>query len=187
MEQLRTLSDRRTNLEADGPDIFAVLRNGLTHFSTGNLSATYLRCSDDSEVRLGISGHDVAPLFEVFTLSLKFAANDEADSAARKWHPWPFDSWKTAILVREEFIVAADTDADTVGVPRNVQNAVVPGNVPNDAIDSHVVEVGLLFTGNSGQRLIIAADWMPFNIAISQDVGWIEEFLQSCEINPMLD
>lgn len=187
MEQLNPLSERRTSFEVSSPDIFSALRKDLTHFSIDNMSGSYLRCSDNSEVRLEISGHDVVPLFEVFTLRLGFTARGQAGSGVRKWQLWPFDSWKTEILIREEFIVAADAGADTVGIARNVQDAVVPGNVPNDAIDSRVVEVGLLFTGNSGKRLIIAADWMPFNIAISQDEAWIEEFLQSCEIAPMLD
>jgi hypothetical protein len=187
MEQLNTLGGQRINLEASGPDTFAALRRDVTHFSIGKLSASYLRCRNGSEICLGISGHDVAPFFEVFTLSLNFATSDKADSAIRVWQPWPFDSWKTAILTREEFIVTADPNADTIGVPRYVQDAVVLGHVPNDAIDSRVVEVGLLFIGSGGKRLIIAADWMPFNIAISQDDGWIEEFLQSCEITPMLD
>ncbi|MDF2602937.1 hypothetical protein [Sphingomonas sp.] len=93
---------------------------------------------------------------------------------------WPLKANRVEVLRRAEFIVEDVDVGPTFGDHPNAQSTAVPGEVPHEASASCVVAVGLLFSGREG-RLLIASDWMPMDLIVTQEAGKIDEFTAACE------
>lgn len=93
---------------------------------------------------------------------------------------WPLEADRVEVLRRAEFIVEDVDVGPTFGDNPNAQSAAAPGQVPHEASASCVVAVGLLFSGRDG-RLLIAADWMPMDLIVTQEAGKIDEFTAACQ------
>jgi hypothetical protein len=93
---------------------------------------------------------------------------------------WPLEADRIDVLRRAEFIVGEVDVGPTFGDNPNAQSAAAPGQVPHEASASCVVAVGLLFSGGD-RRLLIAADWMPMDLIVTQEAGKIDEFTAACE------
>lgn len=177
------MTDERMKLKADCKAL-AGLKGGITHINRSDRSR-WLKLTHNGVIEVCVHGRDVAPMFEVFALDLRTA---DAGSVQRgDWRPWPFRSWQVDVMTREEFVEPVDPDLPTFGEPGNSQAAVRPGHVPQEATSRCLVDVGLLFTGDSGERLMIAADWFPFNLAVSEDEAEIDDFLRSCVLTSLAD
>jgi hypothetical protein len=94
---------------------------------------------------------------------------------------WPLEADRVEVLRRAEFIVEDVDVGPTFGGNPNAQSAAAPGQVPHEASASCVVAVGLLFSCQSGRRLLIAADWMPMDLIVTQEARKINEFIAACE------
>ncbi len=190
---------------------FAALRNDMStiHFG-GAHGQTWLRDRYGNTFALNVNQRDLEYKFEVFSLALpshselteQAAAwkpptlDDQMDERLRAiystrpsvpllpdaFQPWPFVHWRAEVLRRVEFIIE-DVDVEgTFGTgPHNMQSAAPPGSVPSEASAACEVAVGLLFTGAENDRLLLAADWMPFSLIVSRDPGEIERFIDVCE------
>ena len=174
-----------------------------------SVSAVWLRGRDGQVRFVSVDQRDALPMFEVFTLGI--FTLDELQARWRKWkapvlpddmpeqlrglmttkppmptppqafQAWPFDSWRTQVLRRAEFVVENVSDVSTVGQNPNMQSATRPKSVPSEASASCEVAVGLLFIGNNSQRLLLAVDWMPLNMIVTDNDAEIDEYLAPCE------
>ena len=97
------------------------------------------------------------------------------------FEPWPFASWRTEVLRRAEYIDWGVEAGPILGDHPNFQSAARPGQVPAEASAWCEVAAGLLFTGDDGRRLLIAVDWSPMNLVVTEDAAPIETFLATCE------
>lgn len=92
--------------------------------------------------------------------------------------PWPFETWKIQVLVSDEYVVRdRDPHPELVGTESFAHFATRAGTVPADAISRCRVDRGFLFEGASGRHLVIAADWFPMNLFVSEDEKAIEEYV----------
>ena len=103
------------------------------------------------------------------------------------FEPWPFASWRTEVLRRAEYIDWGVEAGSTFGDNPNFQSAARPGQVPAEASAICEVAAGILFTGDVGRRLLIAVDWQPLNLVVTEDEASIEAFLATCERVEMND
>jgi hypothetical protein len=94
---------------------------------------------------------------------------------------WPFETDRVEVLRRAEFIVEDVDVGPTFGNSPNAQSAVAPGSVPKEANASCEVAVGLLFSGRDGRRFLLATDWMPMDLIVTQEASQIDEFVADCE------
>ena len=101
--------------------------------------------------------------------------------APSDFKPWPYASWQTDVLRRAEFIVEDTEVGPTFGNNPNVQSASRPGAVPAKAAAFCEVAAGLLFTGRDGRRLLMAVDWSPMMLLLSENTAVIDDYLASCE------
>lgn len=187
----------------DGIASFKVERHGTS------IGGVWLRDAGGRDWLVAVDQRDVRPMFEVFTLGIE--SIDELRARWREWkapvvpsdmpeplrqmmttrpsqpvaptdfRPWPFKTIRIDVLRRAEFIVEGVDVAGTVGDHPNSQSADVPGHVPDEASALCEVAVGLLFTDESGQRLLIGVDWMPMNLVITQEAATIDAYLSPCE------
>lgn len=179
----------------------------------GNTVAhVWLRGASDEVWFIAVDQREVRRMFEVFTLGMM--SLEELQSRWEQWQPrplppnapevlrqllttrparpappgtldpWPFASWRTDVLRRAEFIVEGAV-GPTVGENPNTQSAARPGQVPSEANAFCEVAVGALFTSDLGDRLLMAADWMPMQMLVSQDAPQIDAFLADCEQIPL--
>jgi hypothetical protein len=170
----------------------------------------WLKSADGAVWLVGVDQHDVRPMFEVFTLSMRSMAElrelwdrwrppalpaDAPEDLRRlvrtrppppappsNLEPWPFASWRTQVVRRAEFIVEGVDAGPTFGNNPNMQSAARPGAVPGDAAASCEVDAGILFTGDRDRRLLLAVDWMPMQMSVIEDAAQIEAFLAACEL-----
>ena len=183
---------------------FSVVRSGSSSF------AVWFKGKDDQVRLISVEQRDALPMFEVFTLSV--ATPDEMLERWKDWKAplvpdevpepfrsimttrptapnppkdfdvWPFAQWRTEVLRRAEFIIEGVSAASTVGNNPNMQSAVRPTSVPPEASASCEVAVGFLFTGASGERLLVGVDEMPMWMTIIQSAAEIDEYLKPCEV-----
>lgn len=162
---------------------------------------------------ISVDQRDVRPMFEVFTLGMLSIA--ELRERWERWQPpilpeggpeglrrllttrplapappsdfetWPFVSWRTEIVRRAEFIVEDVDVGPTFGNNPNAQSAARPGAVPGEASAFCEVAAGIIFTGDGGRRLLMAVDWMPMQMLVTEDPAQIEEFLKDCALLDM--
>lgn len=181
---------------------YSVVRGGDAAF------AVWLKRLDGSALYVGVDQRDVLPMFEVFALWV--ATPDDLAELARGWEaptiaddvsepfrtaimtppapmppeqfdPWPLAQWRTEVLRRAEFIVEDGPVEGALGTHPNTQSAAPPKSVPVEASASCEVAVGLLFTGATGNRLLIGVDWMPERMTITDIAAEIDEYLKPCE------
>ena len=191
---------------ASGLDGWRVERKGTP---ASNASSVWLRDKSGSVWLLAVDQRDLGPMFEVFTLGVSSLAElrdrwahwqppvlpADAPESRRglaptrpppavppvDFEPWPLASWRTEVLRRAEYIDWGVEAGPTVGDHPNFQSAARPGEVPAEASASCEVAAGLLFTGEAGRRLLIAVDWLPLNLVVTEDAAQIEAFLATCE------
>lgn len=181
----------------------------------GNIaSSVWLRSSDGATWLLGVDQREVRPMFEVFTLGMLsmselherwerweppvlpkevpegfrqlLTTRPAAPIAPTDFTPWPLRSWRTEVLRRAEFIVEGGDVGPTFGNNPNSQSAARPRGVPRNASAFCEVAAGVLFTSES-RSLLLAVDWMPMNMLISQDAAEIRAFVTDCELVSMAD
>jgi hypothetical protein len=181
----------------------------------GNMaSSVWLRTSDGATWLLGVDQRDVRPMFEVFTLGMLsmselherweqwkppllpkeapegfrqlLTTRPAAPVAPTDFEPWPLRSWRTEVLRRAEFIVEGGDVGPTFGNNPNSQSAARPRVVPRSASAFCEVAAGVLFT-SEGRSLLLAVDWMPMNMLVSQDAAEIRAFAANCELVSMAD
>ncbi|WP_445190796.1 hypothetical protein ACT009_09165 [Sphingomonas sp. Tas61C01] len=174
----------------------------------------WLKASDGTTLLVGVDQRDVRPLFEIFTLSLLsiselnerwkhwkpptsfkgfpdglrtlLTTRPAAPVEPTEFEPWPLRSWRTEVARRAEFIVEGANVGPTFGSNPNSQSAAPPQAVPHDASASCDVAAGVLFTGEDRQ-LLLAVDWMPMNMLVSEDPAEITAFSKGCELVSMAD
>ena len=174
-----------------------------------NASNVWLRDAGGGVWLVDVAQRDLGPMFEVFTLGLSSLAElrdrwahwqppvlpDGAPeplfglpttrppppAAPVDFEPWPLASWRTEVLRRAEYIDWGVEAGPNVGDHPNFQSAARPGQVPGEAGASCEVAAGILFTGDAGRRLLIAVDWLPLNLVVTEDAAPIEAFLGQCE------
>jgi hypothetical protein len=103
------------------------------------------------------------------------------------FEPWPFASWRTEVLRRAEYIDWGVEAGPNPGDHPNFQAAARPGQVPEEASAWCEVAAGILFTGDAGRRLLIAVNWLPPNMLVTEDAAQIDTFLAPCELVEMDD
>jgi hypothetical protein len=144
---------------------------------------------------VGSVPRDLQFMFEVFSLSIHPAEELDEMARARGWPPvqrpaklvpWPLGPSTLHVLRRTEFIAPADPAQHTFGVDPLSQSAARPGCVPPDASAACDVAVGLLFA-NEYDRLLLAADWNPMRLILTQEHEPIEDYLATCESVPLAE
>ena len=178
------MSKPHIRLRADAKSLTAI-GDGISHYSGGDQWRACQLRSGDHLIEVGVHSLDVAPLFEVFALDLRIAPL--GDTEFDGWSKWPLASWTIGVLTREEFVKPGDPATPRPGQLGYDQTAERPGLVPDEAVASCIVDVGLLFTGERGQRVIVAADWFPYNVLITDEPAKVEAFLASCLTFPVSD
>jgi hypothetical protein len=162
----------------------ALLEGGLVGYVCHNNGPCHLVLSDCRSIRVSVIGTDIAWRFECFSLALDVDA-----SPTESITPFvtPEGATVISILVREEFVEPYTGDRSLmVGQgPTLVQQARKPGQVPANATASCIVAYGMLLEGIGG-RLLVAADWFPFNIIATTEEPRISEFLGESEAMPLL-
>jgi hypothetical protein len=172
-------------------------------------SMVWIKAANDTMLAVGVDSRDLEFKFEVFTLALEteqalahrvltappVKLPDDAPEMMKQWasmprvapkppadfKPWPFDAWRVEVLRRAEYIIGdLQPPPETFGNDPVARNPARPGEVPPEAWAACDVAVGLLFSGSGGKRLMVAADWMPFNLIVTQDEPAIVEFIESC-------
>lgn len=98
-----------------------------------------------------------------------------------RFEPWPFETWGVEVLRSVDYVVAMATDAPAFGDDPLFQSATTPGFVPPDAIAACEVADGLLFTADTGERLLFAADAMPLQLLATRDAAAIDARIAHCE------
>lgn len=176
---------------------------------TGNFATNvWLRTFDGAICLLGVDQRDVRPMFEVFTLEMLsmselserwerweppaladdvpenfrqlLTTRPAAPVAPTDFDPWPLRSWRTDVVRRAEFVIEGEDVGPTIGNNPNAQSAARPKAVPPNASASCEVAAGILFTGEKS-RLLLAVDWMPMDMLVSQDPVEIDAFLTGCD------
>lgn len=173
-----------------------------------NISLVWIRASGRIWA-IGIDERELQSTFEVFPLAIESFEAVQARVAAWQppvlpadtpeavrhlmsmrpeplkrptdFQPWPLSNWRVEVLRRAEYIIENVDPGPTFGENPNAQAAARPGNVPAAASASCEVAVALLFTDDAGKRLLIGADWMPFNMVVTQDARTIDDYLLPCE------
>ena len=111
----------------------------------------------------------------------------ELPKPSADFRPWPFASWRAEVLRRAEYIIDSVDPGPTFGSNPSMQAPGRPGHVPPEASAYCEVAVGLLFTDGNNKQLLVGADWMPFNMIVTEDVHEIDEYLRPCERVPLKD
>jgi hypothetical protein len=126
----------------------------------------FLVLASGSAIRISAVATDVTQRFECFSLAL-----DIVESALRpmvEYLSFPVPA-AVSVLMREEYVTPyAGDEFAYVGSNPTSQRAVRPGQVPTNAIASCLVAFGLLVKGH-GSRLVVAADWFPFDVETTTD------------------
>lgn len=176
---------------------------------SGSASEVWFRSHEGQSVCIRVDQRDALPMFEVFALHI--ATLSELQDKWREWtapalpddlpdtlralmsrkppmpvsptnfDAWPFQTWRTEVLRRAEFIIADVGDVGTFGEHPNMQSAMKPTEVPAEASATCEVAVGLLFSAPDGERLLIGVAWMPFNLTVTDQRDVIDQYLASCE------
>jgi hypothetical protein len=161
------------------------LARGLTGYALANNgpyhnSPCHLLLSDGSSVKVSVVGVDIAPRFECFSLAVD---PDEAPPGSITAFATPKGCTTAFILIREEYIEPFTGDpSELLGqLPAMEQKAAKVGHVPKHALASCLVAYGLLVEGIKG-RLVVAADWFPFNIEATTDEVRITALLKESEL-----
>lgn len=194
---------------ADLSSLRAGLQGYATEGVGPSASTVWIKTANDTMLAVGVDSRDLEFKFEVFTLALEteqalahrvltappVKLPDDAPEMMKQWasmprvapkppadfKPWPFDAWRVEVLRRAEYIIGdLQPPPDTFGNDAVVQHPGRPGEVPPEAWAACEVAVGLLFSGSGGKRLMVAVDWMPFNLIVTQDEPAIVEFIGSC-------
>jgi hypothetical protein len=155
------------------------LRGGIEGFTRSGFGSCRLALSTGRAVEISAVETLVAPRFECFSLAMQPDAMTVNVTV-------PFKSSADAeasILIREEYVEAYDGDATRLvgSAPRTIQKATVPGHVPAHALMSCQTAYGLLIEG-AGGRLLVAADWAPFNVVVTTDEDQISKLLAESEM-----
>lgn len=172
-------------------------------------SMVWMHAANDTMLAVGVDSRDLEFKFEVFTLAVEteqalahrvlharpVKLPDDAPEMLQQWanmprvapkppasfKPWPFDAWRVDVLRRAEYIVGdLQPPPETLGSDPVAQNPARPGEVPPEAWAACEVAVGLLFSGSGGKQLLIAVDWMPFDLIVTQDGPVIAEYIEAC-------
>ena len=190
---------------------YAALRSDLFQISLGDArDQAWLRDTQGNTFAVHVSERDLEFKFEVFSLAIPslselteratawkppvldermderlrtlFSNRPSIPAPPDTFQPWPFAHWRTDVLRRVEFIIEDVPAEGALGSgPHNMQSGGPPGAVPAEASAACEVAVGLLFTGAKKDRLLLAVDWMPFSMVVSQDQDVIEQYIGSCE------
>lgn len=130
--------------------------------------------------------HDLEFKFEVFALNVEGRTSLGArfpdaifTDPVGPFTPWPFQSWRVEALYRQEGVFSLDHDVPAFGDGPMGQGALEPGAVPEGAEAICEVGVGLLFTGDDGERLLIGVDWMPLALLVISDDASINAYLEA--------
>jgi hypothetical protein len=120
---------------------------------------------------------DIIDRLEVFPLVVGpvQAIPDDLD-----WAQWPFDAWRIDVLRRMDWLIK------TVAGPDDPPPVIGPDGAPPNAYRQHV-DVGLLVTGSTGRRILIASDDFPLTLVVSQADSEIDAFLSNCLSIPLPD
>lgn len=163
--------------------LIGVDQRGLRHmfevFALGMLSMAELRERWENWVPLVLPDGVPAGLRELMT------TRPPVPTPPADLDPWPFESWRTEVLRRAEFIVEGADAGPTFGDSPNIQSAARPGVVPSEAAAFCEVAAGVLFTGDQGRRALMAVDWMPMDMLVTEDAARIEAYLADCETMSM--
>lgn len=194
---------------ADLSSLRAGLRGYATEGVGPSPSMVWIKAANDTILAVGVDARDLEFKFEVFTLAVEteqalahrvltappVKLPDDAPEMMKQWAnmprvapkppadfvPWPFDDWRVEVLRRAEYIIGdLQSPPETFGNDPVAQNPAKPGEVPTEAWAACEVAVGLLFSGSGGKRLMIAVDWMPFNLIVTPDEAIITEYIESC-------
>ncbi|MBB5716808.1 hypothetical protein [Sphingomonas aerophila] len=92
--------------------------------------------------------------------------------------PWPFAEWHVAVLRRRE--LTADPARMLERLAPGRLEALRPGEVPPGTLHNCWVTLGLLFTGGTGERLLVAPDAMPFSLLVTREGAAIDAFARWC-------
>jgi hypothetical protein len=175
----------------------------------GRINSIWIRDSSGRTWLVAVDQRDLRFKFEVFALGI--ISIEQLHTRWRDWKPpvippdmpepfrsfmstrppepvapevfdnWPLATQRVEVLRRAEFIVEDVDVGPTVGDNPIVQSAARPGQVPKEASASCEVAVGLLFHGQGNERLLLAADWLPMTLMMTQEAGKIDEFVVACQ------
>jgi len=179
-----------------------------------NISLVWMRTSGRIWA-IGVDQRDLQFMFEVFPLAIESFEAVQARIAAWEppvlpadapetfrqlmsmrpeplerptdFQPWPLSAWRVEVLRRAEYIIENSNPGPTFGDTPNAQAAARPGDVPAAASASCEVAVALLFTEDTGKRLLIGSDWMPLNMIVTEDAHVIDDYVALCERVPAHD
>lgn len=194
---------------ADLSSLRAGLRGYATEGVGPSTSMVWIKAANDTILAVGADSRDLEFKFEVFTLAVEteqalahrvstappLKLPDDAPEMMKQlanmprvapkppadFEPWPFYAWRVEVLRRAEYILGdLQSPPETFGTDPVAQNPAKPGEVPPEAWAACEVAVGLLFSGSGGERLMVAVDWMPFNLIVTQDEANIAEYVESC-------
>ena len=182
---------------------YAVVKVGAAPF------AVWLRGRSGNVSYVSVAQRDLEFKFEVFTLGIM--TMEELQVQWRNWRPapvpedaplllrqmmttrpampappdtfdpWPFRLWQTEVVRRTEFIAESGSAGATFGDNPNMQAAFRPTEPLPAAAAACEVAAGVLFTGSTGERLLLGVDWMPMKMIVTRDDAIIDQYLSQCE------
>lgn len=160
-----------------------MLERGLKGYALVNDSPCYLLLSDGNTLKVSVSRADIP---RGSSASPLLWYESEAPEGTRIPFVARRGGTATSVLLREEYIEPFTGDpTGLVGQPpTNVQKAAKPGQVPGQALESCVVAYGLLIRANN-QRLVVAADWFPYELDVTLEEARIGAHLAVSEIVPL--
>lgn len=163
-----------------GEAAYGALKNRVSAISVGDRhEATWLRDVDGNTFAINVNQRDLEFKFEVFSLAIEHLPET---TGLREFAAWPFRSWRTEVLRRDERIVEDVVVEGAFGEgPHSLQSAEPPGAPTTNESAACEVAAGFLFTGPDDHQLLIAVDWMPFWMITSQDQEDIRRFTADCE------
>jgi hypothetical protein len=114
---------------------------------------------------------DVIDWFEVFPLVVR---RDLAPPESLDWKSWPFNSWRVDVLRRMDWLMKSAVQPDDPPLGHFGS-----GEAPPNA-HRQLVDVGLLFTGDRGDRLLVASDDFPLAMVVTSVDHEIDAYLSNC-------
>ena len=198
-----------TPFEIDaGPGALAAIDAGIvsfapifdtdrTHEAEPRASMVWLKDGKGELWAVYVNQRDLEFKFEVFSLTIRSEAalramlgagfRGMAPPQSAEFRLLPFDLSRTDILRRVEYIDCATEIGDALGENPIWQSAIPPSNNPK-SVDAYCnVVIGIIFSGPCGERLLVAADWFPFDMIVTDNPAYIDEFFVSCEPIPVSD
>ena len=92
---------------------------------------------------------------------------------------WPLSGSRLEIVSRLDWLANPTIDRMPPAGQFFGQN-LGPGELPPGTEHSCLVALGLLFTGETGDRMLFAADDTPLNLLVAHETSEIDEYLRPC-------